>query len=341
MMMWVIFGAMALAAALVSAILTRVMIGAGVSDIPDHRSSHSEVTPTSGGVGILSAVILACVAFYFGGRHHGYAFPYFSILALIIAIGVLGLIDDRRTVPSKLKFVLIIGLSAMAVWIIGPVTELPMPGAALVLPYWFAVLGSVLWIFVVTNGVNFMDGSNGLLGSVLFVACIALMALLGLTGNRVGMWLPIGLAGGLLGFLFFNLRNKARIFAGDVGSLTVGFGFAVAALVLINGDNGNDLIYAAPLLILPFLTDVLLTMARRLKHGENLLTPHRSHIYQRLIQSGQSHVAVALIYGLMTMMMGCYVLTLTILGGIDHPLALIGPVAGTSLIYAVLNKRLN
>ena len=341
MMMWVIFGAIALVAALVSAILTRVMIGAGVSDIPDHRSSHSEVTPTSGGVGILAAVILACAAFYFGGRHHGYAFPYFRILAVIIAIGVLGLIDDRRTVPSKLKFILIIVLSAMAVWIIGPVRELPMPGAALVLPYWIGFWGSVLWIFVVTNGVNFMDGSNGLMGSVLLVACIALLALLGLTGNRVGMWLPIGMAGGLLGFLFFNLRNKAHIFAGDVGSLTVGFGFAVAALVLINGDNGNDLIYAAPLLILPFLTDVLLTMARRLKHGENLLTPHRSHIYQRLIQSGQSHVAVALIYGLMTMIMGCYVLTLTILGGIDHPLALIGPVACTSLIYAVLNKRLN
>ena len=341
MMMWVIFGGIALIAAIISAIITRVMIGVAISDVPDHRSSHSEVTPTSGGLGILAAVIISGIAFYAGGRHHGYDFSYWIIMGLITAIGLLGFIDDKKTVPTKLKFALIIAIAAISVWIIGPVRALPLGVSSVQLPHWAGFLGSVLWVFVSANAINFMDGSNGLMGSVLLIASMALLCLFGLSGDLVGMWLPLGMAAGILGFLPFNLRKKARIFAGDVGSLTLGFGFSIACLMLIRSADTANMLYAAPLLILPFLTDVLLTMARRLKHGDNLLTPHRSHIYQRLIQSGQSHVAVALIYGLMTMIMGCYVLALAQLGGIDHPLALIGPVAALSLIYVVLNKRLN
>ena len=50
--------------ALFSGIVVRVMISVGVPDHPDPRKSHSEVTPKSGGVGIVAAFLLGVLLLY-------------------------------------------------------------------------------------------------------------------------------------------------------------------------------------------------------------------------------------------------------------------------------------
>ncbi|MBI2219689.1 MAG: hypothetical protein HYU53_00580 [Acidobacteria bacterium] len=47
----------------------------------------------------------------------------------------------------------------------------------------------------------------------------------------------------------------------------------------------------------PFVFDTTFTFLRRATRRENLLRPHRSHLYQRLVLAGVSHRAVGLLYG--------------------------------------------
>jgi len=286
-------GAMTFAVALA---FSGFMIAAGVGDIPNNRSNHSTATPTSGGMGLVAALAMMCVGagLFYPQFDLGPELPYLLILALGIA--GLGLFDDVFEGRTAIKFALIIGIAALAVRIIGPPPVLPMGAYEIALPYSAGLTGAVLWIFVCVNGINFMDGANGLMGSFMFIASLALTMLAMTLGAMTSAILAGALAFGLLGFLPYNFRTKAQIFCGDVGSLLTGFIFAIASLLLVKEAPDFQLLYVGPILLLPFLADIFMTLLSRLQGKENLLKAHSSHLYQRLIRKGWSHAKVSMVY---------------------------------------------
>ena len=339
--MYVIFVSIGVVAALISAAGCWMMIRAGIADVPNHRSNHTDVTPTAGGVGVLLGVVTAWLGFYLGGQHHGYAMSIWPVLGSILIFGGLGLLDDRLAPPTLIKFALMV---VLMIWIaveIGSVTKIPGLGSIGHMPFWAGLVGTVLWMFVVTNGVNFMDGSNGILGVSFLVANAGLIGIMAGYGFLEQMWLPIGVIGGSAGFLYFNLREKARIFAGDVGSLSIGFAFALSIIELENLTPEVSVLFVGPLLILPFLADVLLTLLRRARHGENLLQAHKSHLYQRLITAGASHMQIAWSYGAAAVLMLIYTMIILRVGLIENPAVLAGPVIVFTIIYIVISRRLD
>ena len=286
-------GAIAFAVALA---FSGFMIGAGLGDVPNARSNHSDATPTSGGVGLvaaLGAMGIGAVMFY-PQFSLGPELPY--VLMLAFAIAALGLFDDVFEGRTRIKFALIIGIAALAVRVIGPPAVLPMGAYEIVLPYGVGLIGAVLWIFVCVNGVNFMDGANGFMGSFMFIASLALTMLAMTLGAMMTAILAGALSFGLLGFLPYNFRQKAQIFCGDVGSLLAGFLFAIASLMLVKEVPSMPLLYVGPILLLPFLADIFMTLGSRAKRKENLLAAHSTHLYQRLIRKGWSHAKVSLVY---------------------------------------------
>ena len=286
-------GAMAFAAALA---FSGFMIAAGVGDIPNKRSNHSAATPTSGGIGLVAALAITCLGAvkFYPQLGLGSELPY--LLMLAFAIAALGLFDDVFEGRTTIKFALIIGIGTLAVRVIGPPAVLPMGTYEIALPYAVGLTGAVLWVFVCINGVNFMDGANGFMGSFMLIASLALTLLAMALGAMTTAILAGSLTFGLLGFLPYNFRRKAQIFYGDIGSLLAGFVFAIASLLLVKEVHDVPLLYVGPILILPFLADTLLTMFGRAKRKENLLKAHSSHLYQKLIRSGWSHNKVSLVY---------------------------------------------
>ena len=64
---------------------------------------------------------------------------------------------------------------------------------------------------------------------------------------------------------------------------------------IANKDNPN-LPLAGLLIVWPFVFDSTFTFLRRLRQGDNIFTPHRSHLYQRLVIAGHSHRFVTILY---------------------------------------------
>lgn len=312
------------------------MIHVGVGDVPVSRSSHSRVTPTSGGVGLIAALggLFLILPRFMPPEWLSADWPL--ILSTLFAVGLLGLVDDVFHIAARVKFLLLAVLAALAVWAIGPVQSLPFAASGLDLPYVAGFAGSVLWIFVVTNAVNFMDGSNGMMVIVMGTACLALAAAAAVLGAFQSLFIPLALAAGLAGLMPYNARRRALVFAGDAGSLVVGFGFAISVLWLCREVPRSGPVYIGPVLLLPFLTDVLLTMLWRAKHGENLLEPHRRHLYQRLIARGHSHMAVALYYGFAAAALGGFAYVMAGLGYHRLTAFLVFPALILSAIYYML-----
>ncbi|HHL43740.1 MAG TPA: hypothetical protein ENJ42_08985 [Hellea balneolensis] len=317
------------------------MIHAGVRDIPVERSSHDHIVPTAGGVGLVAAVGAALAAqslFYPGVVDRQFMGP---MCALAFALASLGLWDDIAEVSTKLKFALIAIVCGLTVWVIGPPTHLPLATGALAIPYPLGFAGAMLWVFVIINTVNFMDGINGFMAGVLSVSFVFVCAVAILAGNETSAVLSFMSACALWGFLPYNAKRKADLFCGDTGSLFIGYIFAISTLYLVTRSEQTNLLYIAPLLILPFLVDVLLTLLGRARAGKNLLSAHRDHLYQRLFDRIGNPIVVTALYIFVSTLTG--LLTLAVVGAGLHTslfffLFLVGLL---SSLYLLIGRALN
>lgn len=273
----------------VSAGTARVLAWCGPVDRPRRRGLHSAPTPTAGGLALMLGVGVAALLatpFASGGQAIGGA------LAIAVAHGLLGAVDDVFDMGAGLKLAVQVALAlAFAALIARPDVMVVNERLAIGLPVWAALVGTVLWLVVATNAVNFMDGANGLVAGSLAIAATGL----GLTVLNGGSGLVamgfLALAGACLGFLPTNFP-KAKLFQGDAGALFAGS--LIAMLAVIGAVDGAFPLWSGPIALMPILADVLLTLIVRASRRERLLQAHRDHLYQRwLAARGGSHPRLA------------------------------------------------
>jgi UDP-N-acetylmuramyl pentapeptide phosphotransferase/UDP-N-acetylglucosamine-1-phosphate transferase len=291
-----------------------------VFDLPNERSSHDKPVVRVGGVGIVLplfflAPIVMTLAWSSPVERAAEARGAIWVLLGLAAMSTVGLIDDLyrlRPLP-KLAGQLLATLPALVSTGGLVQVELPLLG---VFGWsgsgWGSGMGfllSALWITGFANCFNFLDGIDGMAGGcgALFSLSLGLLAWqAGLPGTAAACLL---LATTCAGFLLHNFP-PARIFMGDVGSLSVGYLLAVFSLQVVQQGASRAPFLAILLLLGPFLYDAGYTLCRRWRRGEPLAEAHRSHLYQRLVASGQSHRRVALTYYLLSLLGGlgglCY-----------------------------------
>jgi phospho-N-acetylmuramoyl-pentapeptide-transferase len=220
---------------------------------PTHTAKAG--TPTMGGIAIILALAVGfCVS------HVGTGAPFYRsgvlIVLTVVAFGVVGFLDDyikirhQRSLGLNKRAKLIgqlvagVGFSLLALYWAGVSTAISF--TRFTMPGWH--LGAAAWVIFATlvlvgssNAVNLTDGLDGLAGgSATF--CFSVLAIIGYWQFRhfaiyhvmpaLDMALcAVALAGGCLGFLWFNAA-PARIIMGDTGSLAIGSGLAALCLLM-------------------------------------------------------------------------------------------------------------
>jgi UDP-N-acetylmuramyl pentapeptide phosphotransferase/UDP-N-acetylglucosamine-1-phosphate transferase len=293
--------------------LVQVLLGLapkiGLLDRPNERSSHTRVTPRGGGLGFVVLVALMLGAFEvwqsvtstrIGGVDLRVPLLVYLIAALFVA--AVSLRDDFKSLSPGVRFLCQLGAAVAATASIAWFRQVSIPFIGLVDIGWLCFALTVVWIAGLTNVYNFMDGIDGIAG--------VQGAIAGLAWTVAGVWLEtpavamlgLMLAGGCAGFLVHNW-SPAKIFMGDVGSAFLGFSFAVAPLLALASlpvvrlpEVAGSLPLFGLLALWPFIGDGVYTFLRRLRRGEPVWKPHRSHLYQRLVQSGWSHAQVSSLY---------------------------------------------
>ncbi len=172
---------------------------------------------------------------------------------------------------------------------------------------WFSWAGSfvtVLWVLLVMNAINWMDGADGLMGSVVGVALLVLAYLSWQpsVNQPTLVFLMMMLFGALIGFLFFNWY-PARLIAGSSGASFLGF--LVATLSVYAGAK-----VATALLVLAIpILDLCSVILTRIRKRKSPFLPDKNHLHHILLSLGFSSRAVALIYVSVTGIMGILALS--------------------------------
>jgi UDP-GlcNAc:undecaprenyl-phosphate GlcNAc-1-phosphate transferase len=250
----------------------------GAVDRPGPLKPHRRIIPLLGGLGIATATLAGVGAGRLASPLPGSQVHWAAVLGLLLAAGCLwglGLVDDLKGLRPRDRL--------LAELIIGAAVTAHLSRTGGLIPLWAVPLGA-LWLAGVMNAVNMLDGLDGLAGSLGLVAGAFAAAGLGGAASPFGV-AAIGLAGGCLGFLFFN-RPPARVFMGDNGSLFIGGllgGLPLAALAhgVDNGPAPSLGLGIALMLGVP-VSDMLLAITRRVLAGRPPFKGDRSHVYDQL-----------------------------------------------------------
>lgn len=254
-----------------------------IVDKPNERSSHSKVTLLGGGIVFYLSIL------YFSLTNQ-LAYPWFLLGLTLIAI--VSYIDDLHPLPSLFR---------MAV---------QLTTVALVL-FQFHAFDLVAWkvvlVFAVAVGTiniyNFMDGVNGMLAaySLVVLGTLAYIDLWVLPFVNIDLIVLPMIAVGI--FAFLNFRTSARCFSGDVGSIVLGCLVLYLIGCLIQATPTNNVGLSYLVFISVYLADGGLTILKRMLRGENILLPHREHLYETLCNEHKiPHLYVSGSYSLLQLL---------------------------------------
>jgi len=154
---------------------------------------------------------------------------------------------------------------------------------------WAAYPLTVFWVVAITNGVNLVDGLDGLAAGISSIAAATLLVVALLSGDMLAAaLLCAALLGSCLGFLPWNF-HPARIFMGDAGALFLGFG--LGAVSVVGPLKTTTLVaLAVPALAIGLpVVDTVLAIARRWSQGRLVGARDQGHVHHRLLDLGLGH----------------------------------------------------
>lgn len=278
------------------------------------RRIHAAPIPRLGGGGIVLGVFLS-ILIWLSPK------GLWAILVPSLALYVMGLCDDLRSIGAKWKFLLQLLICGAAVQASGVSLSSLVLTPDIVVPL-SATSGFLLSTFVVVgaiNAVNMIDGLDGLAGGLVLIgiAFLSYVHFLSTDDIQTLLFFSFPVIGALIGFLRYN-THPARIFMGDGGSHWLGFmigvllllsagGFGIAAdpagvtrVVTVSpgsrfpGVGAVPLISAIMCMAIPVF-DTASVMVRRLLRGESPMKADKAHLHHSLMEIGFSHPQAVLI----------------------------------------------
>ncbi|MCU1502018.1 MAG: wecA [Ilumatobacteraceae bacterium] len=328
---------------------------------PDARRVHKVTTPDVGGIamfgGFAIAFAVARLTHVFGPLFAANSEPYGVFLGAFVMFAV-GLVDDVRELSAPAKVFGTVVVAVILVYFGVTMFYLRVPfSPVFVLSDDWVPLVTVVWLLVMTQAINLIDGLDGLAAGIVaisagafFVYSHKLDQLHYLTPPNLGPLIAIMTLGICIGFLPHNF-NPARIFMGDSGALLLGMLMAVSTSVVggrADPSNpslpGQSYFFYAPLVVpililgVPIL-DALFAVVRRASRRQGLATADKGHLHHRLMDLGHGQRRSVLILWLWTALLSTVVLY-PVLTESDVSYIPIGAAALALGLFTVLHPQL-
>jgi len=275
----------------------------GAIDEPGGRRGHAKPTPLCGGLAIFAAFWIAvAVGAVVGGWTP--SIQFWGVLVGGTAIMLMGLVDDVWGLSVVVRVVVQVFIAAVVAIAFDIRIEILSNyfgiGRYIYLNH-LAVPVTVLWLVLITNAINWVDGLDGLAAGIAALAAVTL-ALMGLGAHAAAATATAGvalftaavfgsaLAGSAVGFLRHNLP-PARIFMGDSGSMFLGF--VLGCIAVIGGFKKATLGILVPVLVLGVpIWDLVSTIWLRWRNGQPIHVADSTNLHYRLLSRGISERGV-------------------------------------------------
>jgi len=314
----------------------------GIMDHPNARKVHATPIPRWGGLGIYVGILTGLAGLWL-------VFPQFrmllhfrqsiyslgalvdiisldkqlaGILVGLTSVVLLGMLDDRKPVPSLPKLLTMIIASLVALNYGVQITGLRLPFLDYYhFPIFLSQALTVFWIIGFMNAINLADGLDGLAAGLAAIASATFLAVAIIQGNtgtlfiakqlKLAAVLSAVLCGSCLGFLPFNF-SPARVFMGDGGAL--GIGFLLGAITVIGTLKTTAVLsIMIPVIVVALpVIDVSLAMVRRYRKKAGIMEPDREHLHHQLMKRGWTGREVVLLVYVLTLILSVTAIFLAI-----------------------------
>lgn len=265
----------------------------GLVDKPNSREKlHDTATPVIGGLMFLGcAVVLLGWNYWIMVVNEQQDQRLYLIGSIVLAHSILGMTDDRYSVPPAAR--LIYSLSLVAAVLATDRTMVMREvyfsfGLSFRLGSQVSYFFTVLFIVGFIYAVNMIDGLNGILGVYGLIVTAFLSHWL-FAGNEVYF---VCAATALVVFLAFNMAGT--IFAGDGGSYLVGASAGTLFLNLYDQTFEERSFPIDMIAIAAFVpvTDAIRVSLDRLRRGGNMFAADRNHLHHILSKRLGPHKAL-------------------------------------------------
>jgi len=177
-------------------------------------------------------------------------------LSTLLMMALIGIFDDLFAMNKLVK-------ATLPLFAALPLVAVEAGTFTMTIPFVGAVHFGIFYILLLvpmgiagaSNVTNMLAGFNGLEAGMGFVACASLSVIAASLGQTAALVLLLPMAGALLAFLFYN-RYPAKIFIGDIGTLSIG---AVIASAVILGNFEA----AGIIMIIPYALDFFIKAVNR------------------------------------------------------------------------------
>ena len=270
---------MLLAIIFVCVVVSAFVLGAlapsvGLLAHPGEHRKHSQPTPLVGGIAIFIGLLLGFKLF---------ELPHSGLLASMTLLFVVGVLDDRFSLPSWLRII----VQGIAAYLMVEFTGVRLESLGAIFSDTEVVLGSyalpvtIFAVIGVINAINMSDGMDGLAAS-LIILVLAVLFLLDHQHQPITLITMASVAG----FLVWNirlLRPHAKIFMGDAGSTLLGLVIAFLLIDLSQQSSASlQPVSALWLLALPLFDAVGVLLVRSVR-GQSPFSADHLH-YHHLIR---------------------------------------------------------
>jgi len=256
----------------------------GIVDRPSDRRAHDRITPRGGGLFIVIILVIGLIAFeYLTKNTFNNSLKFIPIFLVISTISFL---DDLRPINVFIRLVIHMSCAGLSVFLFLYPTSLFYH----ILPFGIDFIIATLLFTSFLNIYNFLDGLDGMtsIESIHLSITILIISVLNfdiIINVDLIIVISVITLGCSIGFLIFNW-HPAKIFLGDVGSISLGFllGFC---LLLISASDPR-LFIACVIASLYYIGDGGLTILIRLINKEKIWEPHLKHFFQKAVKNGMS-----------------------------------------------------
>jgi len=265
-----------------------------LTDTPGVRSSHTNATPSFGGIAFYISYIMALYSLQF-------FFQSQVSLTLLVSISILffiGLLDDILNLSAKIKFLgQFIGVALLMVQPDFRILSMHGFMGVYEIPFAISVAGSMFFLLGLINAFNLLDGIDGLTAITGIIVASFYSYMFYQLGYFYYVCISITTIATLLAFLRFNFSIKRKIFMGDTGSLSIGLVLGLLTLKLMTADSVYTALHFNPkqlpllllgVLFIPIL-DTCRVMLIRFFKGVSMFSPDRNHIHHIIVDFGLSH----------------------------------------------------
>jgi UDP-GlcNAc:undecaprenyl-phosphate GlcNAc-1-phosphate transferase len=260
------------------------------------RADHARPTPLLGSLAIFAGLTAGVIV---GARDAFGSQKLFAAITGVIAMGILGFVDDLRSLTPRTRL-LCTAMVAEVAWVLGLRANAFQDGR---LGDIANALLTMLWFVVVTHAFNVFDNMDGASAGVALASSLSIAGLAAVSQQQIVVVLALAVAGGSLGYLVHNFF-PARLYMGDSGALALGFGVAALGLML-EPPVVRPLGFALPVLAvaIPIFDTALVTISR-LRGRRRVAIGGTDHMTHRLHVAGFSVRAVPLFLFVSQLTMG-------------------------------------